>query len=630
MGLAIWLSASGGVILWGVSEPLLERLAQIRGLVPMVGAGWGVTMTILAHLPGDIMAWSAGLTILANLLGAVVLYGVGYWTWKNPVSPAFAVGVAYFAAPTLWIKATSPAESLAHLLTALALAAVLRGAVPLLGLFLILVALLSASKAVMLLPLLAHLAFRRQAAYGVVIPALALLGAGCLLIPLSGGYRLEPGLSGWSYLSLAPLLLSLTRGPARAARGGIYVSLLLGSLLTGEAELASALAWGDLAFLALSALQSPETPERLSGPRVRLAWLFTAVASLVFIAVVLPGEQYLNRRILIPAQKARVPFSELWRFFSLDRHARRVAQEPWREAVPFAGMTARDFEVALELPEQTEAQGFCPVTWGQMEESRQVALLYALISDRPLRGWDTPRSLAGPLLLCKWRQQNLIEQGPLLVIRENGDARVAQPAPPLPATPSELDLRRIMVLPYRAQAVSRQPGGGYRWTSAGGEFTTVFHDSQVEVMLGSEPGEIRIVSLHPSHAVRHLEVPEFQATLSQLPEAALPSRSLVRLKLRLENSGELAISSEMLARWLLQVPGGTSFSQRASKDFLLFPGEATELEFALSTPEAEGQLWLKASAFTPSGQQILIEVEQETPLRTWRRTPPVGTWVEEP
>ncbi len=631
LGLAIWLSATGALILRGSPLPLLESLAQARGLVVTSPQSWGVAL--LARLPGDLLAWTAMVTVVANLLGALALYLAGRWTWKNPVSPVLAVGVAYFAEKTLWLAAVYPEESLTHLVMSLALASLLAGAVPLLGLFVLALALLSPAQAIMFLPTLVYLGYRRQPAYGLILPSVVLLGVGGLLIPLSGDYRLQPSLFGWSWLTFVPLVLAFWPESVRQARAGIYLTLLLGSLLTGQAELASVLALGDLAFVGLAWLEQPPSESRLPGLALRASWLFGALATLLFIAAVLPGERHLNRRVLIPAQKARVPFSELWRFFSLDRHARRAAQDSWRATVPFPEMTPRDLEVALELPEASRTQGICPLTFDSPVESRRVALLYALVSGRPLRGWDSSRHLAGPLLLSKLRGKNLLSDGPVVILRRADSVQVGAPAPKLEGVPSELDLRRVTLLPYRPQAVSVKPGAGYRWISAGGELEVAFHDTPAEVLLSAEPGEIRIVSSHPSHAVRHLEVPNFSATLSGLPEESLPSRSLVPLRLRLKNTGELAFSSEMLAHWRLESVGVESFgpfTQRPGKDYILFPGESTVLEVELATPETEGLLWLKAFILAPDGEEFQLKVEQSEPLRTWLRTPPVGTWVEEP
>lgn len=631
MALAVWLSASGTVVLQGFPLPMMESLAQARGLVTSSVPIWGEA--VLGRLPGDEIVWMAALTVLANLLGAAALYSAGLWTWRNPLSPTLAVGVAFFAQKTLWLKTASPTDSLTHLLLALALAAILAGTVPLFALFIIALALLSPAQAVMFMPVLAYLAFRRQAAYGLVIPAVSLLGVGGLLIPLAGEYRLVPGLTGWSVLTLAPLLLSVLTGPVRQARAGIYLTLLLGSVLTGVAELASVLALGDLAFVILEKLNRAEPPTSVRGFRLRADRVVIALATLAFVAVVLPGEQHLNRRVLIPAQKADVPFGELWRFFSLDRHARRAAQDPWRANTPFAEMTARDFELALELPAEASDRGFCPLTFDGKAESRRVALLYALISGKPLRGWDSPRHLAGPLLLSKLRGRNLLNDGPVIVSRDAKGSKLAEPAAALVGTPAELDLRRIMIVPYRSQAVSTKKGGGYRWISPGGEFQVVFADTPVEVLLSAEPCEIRVVSAHPSQAKRQLEVPRFHATLSELPQESLPSRSLVPLRVRLKNDGEVAFGSEMLERWRLDVVGqdpAQSFVQLPSKPFLLFPGESTVVELQLATPEAEGVFWLDAKVLTPDDRQLEVAIEKGSPLRTWRRTPAVGTWVEEP
>ncbi len=630
LALAIWLSASGGIVLRGFSAEVLTYLAQGRGLLHIADEEWKALP--LHYLSGDLLAWTSALTVLTNLLGAVAIYAAGLSTWKNPISPTLAVGVAYFAETTMWVKTATPLESLTHLLLGLAIAALISGAVPLLSLFILTLAMLDPAQAVMLLPVLAYLSYRRQTAYGLVVPALALLGVGCLLIPIGGNYRLEPSLAGYSLLTVAPLLLLALPGSIRQARAGIYLSLLIGSALTGRAELASLFALADLAFTGLKALEEPGSTEEVSSVRVRGSLAVTLLSTFALVWAVLPGEQFLNRQILIPAQKAKVPFGELWGFFSLDRHARLAAQDGWRAKAPFPEMTAADFEKALELSQQTLPQGIAPLTPGQLEESLQVGLLYALVSNQPLRGWDRHRHLAGPLLLSKLRKKNLLSQGPLVLFRESGTVREMEPARK-PSTLAELDLRRIIILPYRPQEVSSKPGAGYRWVSSAGEFEVSFTDTPAEVFFSAEPGEVRIISLHPSHATRHIEVAPFQASLSELPKETLPSRSLVPLRLRLKNTGEVAIGSEMLSSWNLRTVEDESFgafSQHPTKEYLLYPGESTTVDFDLATPEAEGLYHLAADVRTPDGSTLEVTVDQSSPIRTWRRTPPVGTWVEEP
>lgn len=629
--LVVWLSASGALVLRGFSPDVLRYLAQGAGLLAPLDKSWEPLP--LHRLPGDLLCWTSGLTILSNLLGAAAIYAAGAWTWKNPISPTLAVGVAYFAEKTMWLKTTTPGESLTHLLLALAFSSLICGAVPLLSLFILALALLDPAQAVMLLPALAYLSYRRQTAYGLVVPALALLGVGCLLIPIGGNYRLEPSLTSWSALTLLVLFATALPGPIRQARAGLYLTLLLGSGLTGTNELASILLLGDLAFTGLKALES-ESPAEVSSGLVRIpgAFAVTLLSTIVLVWAVLPGEQYLNRQVLIPAQKSKVPFGELWRFFSLDRHARLAAQDSWRTKAPFPEMTAADYETALELSQKTLPQGICPVTPGQLEENIRIGLLYALVSQRSLRGWDHHRHLAGPLLLCKIREKNLLSDGPLVLFRKPERVEIMVPAKK-PETPAELDLRRILVLPYRTQTVSLKSGAGYRWSSSSGELEVAFTDGPAEVIFSAEPGPIRILSIHPSQAVRQLEVAPFQATLSEVPRETLPSRSLVPLRLRLKNTGDVAIGSEMLSGWNLRADTEESFgtfTQHPTKEYLLFPGESTTLDFDLATPENEGLFRLAASAQTPDGETLELQIDQEFPIRTWRRTPPVGTWVEEP
>jgi hypothetical protein len=635
MLLVVWLCAAGNIVLHGLPASVLEALARGQALIPPREAARPDLLALLGRLPGDPVVWAAAATTLLNVAAAAVLLAAGMASWRNPAAALLAFGCAFFGAATLWVQSPGPWSSLHHLVESVALSALLLGAVPVMAGAVLALAVLSPAQALMMYLALAYLGYRRQAAYGLALPAVALFGVGCLLIPICSGYRLQPGLQGWQSWTALPLLLCLLPSSVRAARGGIYACLLIGSALTGSGELASTLALADMVFLASRSAATTATDQEASptppGSAFSAPLLIGLAATLLLIATILPGERYFNRHVLIAAQKAHLPFGQLFGFFSLRAHARQFAAEPWRARVPYPEMSAADFELALDLGARTLPQGLCPLTIDGERESRTVALLYALASQRPLRGWDSPDHLAGPLLLCKMKGRSFLSEGPEIVLRQGGKAELAvRPRPP--AHPAPLDFRSVLVLPYRVQPVSRQAGAAYRWSGAGQVYSLAFTDQAAEMVLTARPGEYRISS--PRGAVRHFEVPKLRWELSQLPTGeTLPSRSLVPLKLRLANRGEGPIGSELISSWRLETTEGAAFSpflQANPKSFILYPGEATELSLQLATPEAEGVYQVAATALSPEGEALPVPFAGAAAIRTWRRLPPVGTWVEEP
>lgn len=648
--LAVWLTATGHIMLHGFPLEVLEGLARGRGLIRPADAPPVDGLALLGRLPGDSVAWAGWATAGINSLAALLLYLSCRRSWANPISPVLALAAAFFGPVTMWASSTTPGDSLLHLGLALALIALMAGAVPLLAGLVLAVAVLAPSQALALFLALAYLGYRRQTAYGLALPTAAVFGVGCLLIPMAAGYRMEPGLGGWQLWSALPLALALIPSELRAARGGIYLSLLLGSALTGSAELASVLALGDLAFVALQACRPTFDSETAAGPaaertlpgepleggralRLSAVSLGGAVATVILVAVALPGERYLNSSVLIAAHKKDVPLSQLFRIFSLDQHARGFVQEPWRARAPIAGLSAADCEQALGLGEERLPDGICPLTLDGLAERRDIALLYSLISNQRLVGWDNPASLAPPLLLSKLQGRNLLSQGPTVILRQDGAARIA-PAPEPPRNPAPLDFRHLMPVPYLPQTVSKEPGAGYRWVSAEQSYEVSFPKERAVVLVSEQEDEVRLASLRKGGARRHLEVAPTRWLLAGLPsQTALPSRSLVPVSLTLSNQGEGPLSSRMIASWRFEVRGGeswNSFLQENPKEFLLFPGETTDLDFQLSTPEGEGVFEVRAVALTVEGKELEVPLAGSSQIRTWRRTPAVGTWVEEP
>lgn len=634
---AVWLTASGHIMLRGFPLTVWEGLARGRGLVfpdanPVLSFA-----NLLGRLGGDGALWASAVTVGLNTLAALVLLLATRRTWKNPIGPVLAVGMAFFGAQTMWVKTLTPHDSLLHLLLALSLGALVGGAVPLLAGLVLCAAVLAPGQALMMYLALAYLCYRRQPAYGLFVPTLALFGVGCLLIPLCGGYRLEPGFGGWQVASWLPVALCFWPSSIRQARGGIYAALLLGSLLTGTAELASVLAFGDLAFVVLDSCQpkreAPGEPGGTGWGRIPTSLLVGLLSTCVLIWLVLPGERFLNREVLIPSHIVRIPLPRLFALFSLSEHARQFAEQPWRALAPIPNLTAADCEVALELSERDLPEGLCPLTLGTLEEDRRLALVYALISGHRLGGWDAPDQISAPILLCKLRGRSFLHKGPTVILRQDGKAEVAAPVP-LAETPAPLDLRSLMTVAYRPQRVAQGKGGAYRWSGAGQSFELSFPDDLAEVMLSQRPGEYHIVSLAPGAARRVLEVPELAWEVSELGKTEpLPSRSLIPVSMRLKNLGHGPLSSETIASWRLaplDAPGAEEFAQRPQDSFTLFPGESVVLTLQLATPEGEGRMQLGLEAVTPEGKVLRVPVAGSSEVLTWRRMPPVGTWVEEP
>lgn len=634
LGLTVWVSAVGTVRLYGLPLTVLESLAEGRGLVP--ASGWPSATSLLSLLPGDPTRW-ASLAVAALHLLAALVTGAAAWTlWRHLPSVTLVVAAAFLGGPTLWVEASTPAQSALHLLLALALLALARGSLVLLVGVILGLAPFEPAQAVMLYLALAGLAHHRRKADGDWLAGIALVGTGCLLIPLAPGYRLEPSAQGfWLWGGLA-LALACGQPALRQKRGPLYACLVAGALLTGTAELASLLAWGDLAWQGRAETEpAPVAEGSTAWPpatlRLSRGTLSHGIATLAFLAISLPGERYLNRQILIPAQKARVPLSALLVPFSLQDHAQHLPTSPWRQGAPYPPFLGSDAVLALELSRVPLDRGLCPVTLGSPDHDRLLGLLYALISGQRLGGWDSPEHQAGPLWLCRLQRANVLHQGPEVIFRTEAGATRTAPAP-LPPKPSALDLRHVQSSPYRRQRVSRDPGSAYRWESGPESYVVSFLEAPAEVLLTSAPGTVRISSLTGT-ARRELDVPPISWSASGLPhQQTLPSRSLISLQLRLTNTGRGPFGSELIRAWRLETsdPSFSPFLQENPKPFLLYPQETVTLTLELATPEPEGRTTVRLTAITPEGTEIPVSWEGNGEVSTWRRLPPVGTWLEEP
>ncbi len=625
---ASWLCLTGWSWVVGFSAHQVEMFAAQRGILGPKAVPPGLH---LGQLSGDIFWCNGALLVAASLLA--LLAGLFFFRklWQNPLSPVLTMGSLFFGSGTLWVQTHTAHDGLVHLLETLALVAFMSGKVALMSGMIPLLCLLKPAAGVALYIPLAFLALRRHSAYGPVVTAAAVVGVGALLVPMVGRYTLEPSLAGWTWWTLLPLFLALWPQEIRGQRWGFYLTLLLGSALTGRPELASAVALGDLALVLLKRTES--APEASDFPEA--SWsvsgrtLLQVGALVVFILQVLPGEQYLNRHILIPAQRKKVPFAKLFAPFHLAQHATSLESEPWRKTTPFPQLRTTDIELLDQLPEGP----FCVLTEGRGAEDRTLSLLYAILAQRELTGWDGPDHLSGPFLLCKERGRNFLLNGPSIVMRSEGKAELAQGPTELPAEPPKVDFRLLLEAPYLNQPVSKKPGSGYLWVSEGRRYTVVFPDQPAEVVLGPRPGKVKLLSLVDQDNTRELEIHPTNWLLRYVPsQEVLPSRSLVSLPMVLENKGAGAITSESLAAITLTTdkPSFSPFQQPLQDRFILFPGESIDLDLVLATPESEGTYALRAMALTPQGLEHPLPINGEPKVKTWRRLPPVGTWVEEP
>lgn len=628
--LASWLASTGRVWLRGLPLEQVERLAYQRGLIGGQEPPGGVHLGLL---DGDPFWWSTlittGFTVASLLLGLVVFRKL----WKNPISPMLTMGLLLFGGSTCWLTGQSSLGAGVHFLEVAALAALLLGKVAVMSALVPALCALEPGSGIALYPALTYLALRRYEAYGPVVTGSAVIGVGLLLIPMVGNFQLVPGLEGLSLWSLLPLLLLAWPAEIRKERPGFYLTLLLGAVLSGRPELASAVALGDLALILLKRT-APAEPAEACEQEWQLSQraVFHGLAVLAFLLAILPGERYLNRQVLIPAQKKKVPFLQLFSVFDLSYHAARLEEDPWRRVGPYPQLRSADVSALKQLPKEG---GFTVLTVGESGEDRMLSLLCAHLSGRPLMGWDNKQHLSGPMLLCKRRGKNFLVGGPALMLRgqEATEISLGASRDTLPAEPTAVDFRRLINVPYRLQVVSREPNGGYVWVANKQNYTLLFADQPAEVSFGVTPGMVKLLALGDEKNKRELEIhPTKWALRFPLQQKVLPSRSLINVEVVLQNLGAGTVSADGLKAIRLGTAESSfcAFQQPLEEDFILFPGESLPLNLTLATPEPEGTYDVVALALTPQGTELPLPLVGGQSVKTWRRLPPVGTWVEEP
>ncbi len=630
MGLALWMSRLGQVYLYAVPDRVLESLASGKGFVP-AELPWSLT-TLLAHLPGDALRNVSLFCLAVLLLSFIALWLSLYKIWQNFISASLTSGALFFGAHTLWLTSDTPTECLGAAFKALGVACLVAGKVPLLLGPVLGTAYCDPAGGVALYLALAYMAYKRHEAYGVPVAVSSVLGGGLLLAMFCADYTLRPSLSGMGFWALLPLAALLGNRELRASRSGLYLTLLLGSAVTGSAEMASAICLGDLALLALKVPASSGSAPPAPGEwRIPLRMVIHAAALVALILAVLPGEQYLNRQILIPAQEKKVAFQHLMVPFSLQRHAELLESEPWRLQTPYPGMRTQDVDLVRELKTP-----FRVLTLGQVAEDRQLSLVYALLSGQRLTGWDSDHELSASSLVCKGLGKNVLVGSETTLFRAVDSSRL-EPGVKLPEEVKDLpplDFRRVLNVPFRAQIVSEGPGTGFRLVADERVETLFFADDSARVTFSTHPHRYLLASLSEEKNKRELEVgsPRLELTAVE-PSNVIPSRSLVPLEFTLTNTGLSPISTDELESVTLKMQDDQPISpsqQAFTKEFILWPQEAIKIKLFLATPEAEGRYRLAASFKTIDGRSRELPVSGDNVVNSWRRLPPVGTWIEEP
>jgi hypothetical protein len=630
--IATWLSSCGQFWLKGVSLDELESLC--RGARVSDLSGPTNFDEIIGVVFTDPLAASCLIQLLTTVCGCLLVLGISYKRWKNPVSPVLVAGCLYWGNGTIWVVTATPSESLIHLLEALAFCALLYEKTLLLGLCTILLYPMAPAASLYFgAPLFLIYGQKKwSSAYSKV--GLLLLLPYMLVATLLLQGTVSPSLSGIGLWALLPIAVLLSSPRIRKERLALYTTLLVVSGLWGTASLAIALCLGDLSHLLYSKCdESIEAEERRPDEiQVSTKTAFHGLAFLTFILAVLPGEQFLNRQILIPAQKKHMSLERLFIPFTLNQHIKNFSQQDWRQRVPFPNLTQHDINVAGEL-KLNGTKSFSVVSTDRLGESRELSLVYALMSRVPLRGWASTSELSLPLLICKASQQNLLRDGPTLVIRSQTQAVISLESEGAKSY-SQLDLSPLAAIPYRTQYLSSDIGTGFEWRDGADEppWTIYFPDQEAFVRFGLSPAR---------HLISDLSDPENQKEVTVAPldwevsgdfsERIHPGGSLVSLTLTLKNTGQSFISSESIDYVELKTLGDLPFTapkQRIPEEFCIAPGEEVGMVLTLATPPQPSTFELSLTAITQDGQHRVIPFKGPSSLRTYKRLPPVPEWVE--
>jgi len=625
--LSLWVTGVGRVYVQGIPSTSLEGIAEAVGLVP--GGSLNLYRTF-TWLPGDpVFHLSLGYALLA-VLSFLFLWLTLYRVWDNYASPTLTCGMLFFGQSYLWIGGEGPGSALLTAFKAAAVGCIVSAKVPLLCGAVLGLSALEPSFGVACFLVLCYLSYKRLSSYGAFVAFTAVMGSALLMVVLIGDFVLRPSLQGLSGWTLIPLI-TLWRWPEiRESRKELYGVLLAASVLTGSPELATPICLGDLMVCGFR-WKGKEDKSEAEGRELPLYSTQQATALLLLILIVLPGEQYLNRNILIGAQKKDIPLSQLLIPFSLHRHARLLDEQEWRQESPIAGLHSEEIALA-----RSGVGPFRVLTPASARENREVALSYALLAHRPLRGWADREVLSTSSMVCRTLEDNVLVDAEPILFRRGSDSRVVASRPPIENISKlpPLDIRAVWSIPFETQLVSELPGAAYQLKTRTTTEVLSFPKSRAILVLSPAQEVYQIASLRDPENNRELKVGEIQLALlaPQLDEVK-PSRSLIPIDFKLYNRGLSPVSTEEIDSVTLTVKKGASFEpfkQEVPVPFVLFPMEGIEVTLHLATPEGEGTYELEAHLTTIDGRRTSLDLVESAEVSTWRRLPPVGTWVEEP
>lgn len=630
---ALWLGSTGPAYLRGVPLEILEGLAAAKGLSG--GPDTSLVFTVLGGMPGtDAIFNLAVFMVLAKMAAYIVLWWSLYKIWENPVSPTLTCGYLFFAAPFMWVTTDHPNQVLALVLQSLAVGAIAGAKVPLLCAAVLGLTPLNPPLGISLYFIMVYLALRRQNAYGLGLVGVTIVGTAALLLGLAADYTMVPSTAGLRAMSLL-CLVALVVPEIRQSRVGLYLTMLLAAAATGAPEFGSLICLGDLALIGLktSDQQADDEPQTLPGQwRLQRCAIVSLLAIITLTSGVADGERWLNRKVLVPSQKAHVSLGTLFHPFSIQVFAREVQAGQWTRSSPIPGFGADEFRIlqSLKGPFRLLSDS------ANAARDRTLGLYAALLANRPLHGWATPEALSASSLACKATGANVLTGDDTVVFFGGDSPRVLAPVK-LPADHSKLanlSLASLWSLPFRRQTLSTKKGAAYRLQTENTDEVLYFPDTPAVLVLSAAPLEYHISSEKDPSQKRDLQIGEYKLSLklSKL-EQPLPSRTLIPIKVRLTNEGVSPLSTHettSLGFHLVTEPAEPDLRQPFSKSFILYPKESLETELFLPTPPAEGNFRLEAAIYTSDGRSHKAEMKNPEVYTTWRRLPPVGTWVEEP
>lgn len=600
---------------------------------------------IVSWVPGDVLvAWSLTEAALKLMLLSFLVLGVRSLTasWTAGLTSA---ALLFLASPTYWFMLDLPgtATYLGQLAVLLAMG---RKSPEAALVFSLLLVRFHPPSALAVLPMLL---LPLPIAYGKMraVAASLILGIGLVF----AGPELDPELvmAHWYFLALGAAFfrdltivrlallweigLSLVGAPGAGVvlAGALALGLALHKVAKPQKCREESTAPAAAESQGVAAVKSGVSL-RLSGPTIQVFGFCLVLG--VFCG---PGESLWNRELLIAFQKAHFSMVHLvWP---------PTVEQRVREGTPPFG----DFDPSMDFPlvdllkEDTESETLAVLTrrTGEQEapESLETSAVLAILSGRDLHGWGP--SMEQPSLrlgaqAAKVTGDPLPAGSDTVYFREAGDVRKESDCGGRRETVQNGSIPTLFTprpVPGLWQTLS--PGGGlYQLAYPDGFRETVVFSEQTPAIfrLPTASGPYEFGS-GVANQPQKFTVDPPQLEVSYSPSDPLPSRSLVPVQVLLQNKGTTAF---FLGRWeqlVLRPQAGESFesvAQTIDNPGILTPGESQVLNLTLVTPEAEGTYSLELLGYDERGNAMNIPWERPVLIRTWRRLPPVGTWIEDP